>query len=251
MSDKDAAFASCNLENIGIWNPFELAVRGGGEVNCGLSPPDGNNDAVMDVRVSLEADQGRGSHFGADTLEPLPERWILLRQRDAIGLELAFGFSEVLVDLRFVVEVESDRAVDLGQVAQERIAFENLPGSFATIEGAHDRVERDARAGHIVAPVALFDVLAMHTNSCFKYMAKAASTRGPRPWPRAGDPLVDCSPEAVQPLVVGQFDFHARSTLPKAASVTGKWEPLDKKSRTMQTLLDRSGLSRWFLEASQ
>ena len=44
MRDQDAALAGGNLQDIGIWNPFEFAVRGGREVDGRLSPPDGDND---------------------------------------------------------------------------------------------------------------------------------------------------------------------------------------------------------------
>ena len=61
MRDQDAALAGCNLQDIGIRNTLEFTVRGGREVDCRLTSPDGNNDSVMDVGVSLEADQGRDS----------------------------------------------------------------------------------------------------------------------------------------------------------------------------------------------
>src|ERR1035437_316391 len=83
----------------------------------------------------------RLTHLCAGTLKPLPERRILLRQRDAIGLELAGALFQVLVDLRFVVKVKSNRAIGPGQTAQERIAFEYLLGRLASVERVHDRVQ--------------------------------------------------------------------------------------------------------------
>ena len=61
MSDQDARLACSNFKDIWIGNPFEPTVSGGREVDCRLASPDGNNDCVMDVGVSLEADQGRES----------------------------------------------------------------------------------------------------------------------------------------------------------------------------------------------
>ena len=59
MSDQDAALARCNLKDIRIRNPSEFTVRRGSDVDCRLAPPYRNNDSVMGVRVSLEADQCR------------------------------------------------------------------------------------------------------------------------------------------------------------------------------------------------
>ena len=61
VSDQDSALVGCNLKNTRIWNPFDVAVCGGSEVNCGFSKPDGSNDSLPDVSVGLEADQGRDS----------------------------------------------------------------------------------------------------------------------------------------------------------------------------------------------
>ena len=73
MSDEDASLASCDFEHLRIWNSVELAVICGGKVDCWLTPTDCKNDSVMNVSVSLEADQGRlPSHFGASALDLLP-----------------------------------------------------------------------------------------------------------------------------------------------------------------------------------
>ena len=61
VRDQDSAQAGCNLKYLGIWNPHDFAVRRGGEVNCRFSKPDGPNDALPDVGVGLESDQGRDS----------------------------------------------------------------------------------------------------------------------------------------------------------------------------------------------
>ena len=61
MRDQDAVLARCKLQDIGIRNPFEFTIRGRSEVDCRFSPPDCHNDPVMDVGVSLVADQGRDS----------------------------------------------------------------------------------------------------------------------------------------------------------------------------------------------
>ena len=61
MSDQDAALTGGNFKDIGIRNPFEFTVRSGREVDRWLASPDRNNDSVMDVGVSLEPYQGRGS----------------------------------------------------------------------------------------------------------------------------------------------------------------------------------------------
>ena len=61
VRDQDAALVGRNLKNTRILNPFESAVCGGREVDCGFSKPEGSNDLLSDVGVSLEADQGRDS----------------------------------------------------------------------------------------------------------------------------------------------------------------------------------------------
>src|SRR4051812_27879672 len=61
MRDQDAVLAGRDLEDLGIENPFEFAVYGGGEIDTGLPSPDRKNDTVMNVGFSLEADQGRDS----------------------------------------------------------------------------------------------------------------------------------------------------------------------------------------------
>ena len=61
MSDQDAPLAGRNLKDIRIRNAFEFTVHGGSKVDCRLAPPDCYNDSVIDVGVSLEADQGRDS----------------------------------------------------------------------------------------------------------------------------------------------------------------------------------------------
>ena len=61
MSDQDAALIGRNFKNIGIRNPFEFTVRSGSEIDRWLASPDCNNDSAMDIGVSLEPDQGRGS----------------------------------------------------------------------------------------------------------------------------------------------------------------------------------------------
>lgn len=61
MRDQNAALAGCNLKDIGVRNPFEFTIRSRSEVDCRFSPPNCHNDSVMDVGVSLVADQGRDS----------------------------------------------------------------------------------------------------------------------------------------------------------------------------------------------
>ena len=61
MSDQNTVLDSGKFKDIGVRDPFELAVGGGSEVNRRLSPQHGHNDSVMDVRVSLESDQDRRS----------------------------------------------------------------------------------------------------------------------------------------------------------------------------------------------
>src|SRR6266852_539665 len=102
----------------------------------------------------------RGTHpTWLGSLDLLPKRWIRLFERNPTGLEFALGLFKVFVDLSLVIEIESDCAVDSGKLLEERELLQDSLLRVSTIEGINHRIQRYARRGHIVALVALFDVL--------------------------------------------------------------------------------------------
>lgn len=58
MGDKNAVLAGGDLENFGIAEPADPAVRRGSEVRGALRATHRQYNAVIEVSVGLEADQG-------------------------------------------------------------------------------------------------------------------------------------------------------------------------------------------------
>ena len=62
-------------------------------------------------------------------------------------------------DLGLVIQVEGNRPIDLGALQRREVFPDGLRG-LPFVERVHHGIQRNARPGHVAAPVALFDVFA-------------------------------------------------------------------------------------------
>src|ERR1017187_8849265 len=132
-----------------------------------------------------------------------------------------------------MIQVESDRTVNPGHSVEERELFQNALGRLASVECVHDGVQGNEHSGHVVAPVALLDVLTVHSSPLLRlYETKTAADSAARDPEGSSEPAtsavasLDRIHSAVGNTPVA-MRIGGRRCGHRRRSATGRWRGLD------------------------